>query len=311
MSKILLLIGGTGFFGKSILKYFLYNINSLEKRFSKIIILSRGVVKTKIDRKINEKIRIIKICADISKLKKIPFADYVIYCAINHNYNEDYKAVCNYFKLAKKYHLRSRVLYTSSGAVYGQQPKLIKKIKENYLLNNKRINFKDKNKNNYSITKLKNEEIFKKLAKSGIKVAIARCFAFVGKYLPRESNYVVGNFIQNILNKKKIEIKSDYHVIRSYMYENDLVVWLFRIVKNASLNCPIYNVGSDQEINIRNLAFYLSNKYKLTLKIKKIKLSFEDRYLPSILKAKKELNLKLQYSNFRAINEVIKELKNN
>jgi len=311
MSKTLLLIGGTGFFGKSILKYFLYNINSLEKRFSKIIILSRGVVKTKIDRKINEKIRIIKICADISKLKKIPFADYVIYCAINHNYNEDYKAVCNYFKLAKKYHLRSRVLYTSSGAVYGQQPKLIKKIKENYLLNNKRINFKDKNKNNYSITKLKNEEIFKKLAKSGIKVAITRCFAFVGKYLPRESNYVVGNFIQNILNKKKIEIKSDYHVIRSYMYENDLVVWLFRILKNASLNCPIYNVGSDQEINIRNLAFYLSNKYKLPLKIKKIKLSFEDRYLPSILKAKKELNLKLQYSNFRAINEVIKELKNN
>ena len=56
MSKTLLLIGGTGFFGKSILKYFHYHINSLEKRFSKIIILSRGVVKTKIDRKINEKI---------------------------------------------------------------------------------------------------------------------------------------------------------------------------------------------------------------------------------------------------------------
>ena len=116
---------------------------------------------------------------------------------------------------------------------------------------------------------------------------------------------------KNIIIPKKIEIKSDYHVIRSYMYENDLVVWLFRIVKNASLNCPIYNVGSDQEINIRNLAFYLSNKYKLPLKIKKIKSSFEDRYLPSILKAKKELNLKLQYSNFRAINEVIKRLKNN
>jgi dTDP-glucose 4,6-dehydratase len=311
MSKTLLLIGGTGFFGKSILKYFHYHINSLEKRFSKIIILSRGVVKIKIDRKINEKIRIIKICADISKLKKIPFADYVIYCAINHNYNEDYKAVCNYFKLAKKYHLRSSVLYTSSGAVYGQQPKLIKKIKENYLLNNKRINFKDKNKNNYSITKLKNEEIFKKLAKSGIKVAIARCFAFVGKYLPRESNYVVGNFMQNILNKKKIEIKSDYHVIRSFMHENDLVVWLFRIMKNASLDCPIYNVGSDQEINIRNLAFYLSNKYKLPLKIKKIKSSFEDRYLPSILKAKRELNLKLKYKNYNAIEKVIDRLREN
>ena len=307
--KTLLVIGGKGFFGKSITDYICNHYFS--KEINRIFLLSRSIKKIHIKKKLNKHIKIKAIKGDISKLKKIPFADYVIYCAINHNYNEDYKAVCNYFKLAKKYHLRSRVLFTSSGAVYGQQPKLIKKIKENYLLNNKRINFKDKNKNNYSITKLKNEEIFKKLAKSGIKVAIARCFAFVGKYLPRDSNYVVGNFIQNILNKKKIEIKSDYHVIRSYMYENDLVVWLFRIVKNASLNCPIYNVGSDQEINIRNLAFYLSNKYKLPLKIKKIKSSFEDRYLPSILKAKKELNLKLQYSNFRAINEVIKRLKNN
>ena len=307
--KTLLVIGGKGFFGKSITDYICNHYFS--KEINRIFLLSRSIKKIHIKKKLNKHIKIKAIKGDISKLKKIPFADYVIYCAINHNYNEDYKAVCNYFKLAKKYHLRSRVLFTSSGAVYGQQPKLIKKIKENYLLNNKRINFKDKNKNNYSITKLKNEEIFKKLAKSGIKVAIARCFAFVGKYLPRDSNYVVGNFIQNILNKKKIEIKSDYHVIRSYMYENDLVVWLFRIVKNASLNCPIYNVGSDQEINIRNLSFYLSNKYKLPLKIKKIKSSFEDRYLPSILKAKKELNLKLQYSNFRAINEVIKRLKNN
>ena len=307
--KTLLVIGGKGFFGKSITDYICNHYFS--KEINRIFLLSRSIKKIHIKKKLNKHIKIKAIKGDISKLKKIPFADYVIYCAINHNYNEDYKAVCNYFKLAKKYHLRSRVLFTSSGAVYGQQPKLIKKIKENYLLNNKRINFKDKNKNNYSITKLKNEEIYKKLAKSGIKVAIARCFAFVGKYLPRDSNYVVGNFIQNILNKKKIEIKSDYHVIRSYMYENDLVVWLFRIVKNASLNCPIYNVGSDQEINIRNLAFYLSNKYKLPLKIKKIKSSFEDRYLPSILKAKKELNLKLQYSNFRAINEVIKRLKNN
>ena len=95
------------------------------------------------------------------------------------------------------------------------------------------------------------------------------------------------------------------------MHEFDLVVWLFKIMKNASLNCPIYNVGSDQEINIRNLGFYLSNKYKLPLKIKKIKSSFVDRYLPSILKAKKELNLKLKYKNYNSIEEVINKLRIN
>ena len=70
-----------------------------------------------------------------------------------------------------------------------------------------------------------------------------------------------------------------------------------------------YNVGSDQEINIRKLAFYLSRKYKLPRKFKKITNNFKDRYLPSILKAKKELNLKLKYTNYSAIDDVINNLK--
>jgi len=309
MSKSLLIIGANGFFGRSIINFIFHN--NKKKQFNKFFLLSRNVHEIHIDKKLYKNIEIKKIKADISKLKKIPFADYVIYCAINHNYGEDYKAVCNYYKLAKKYHLKSKILYTSSGAVYGRQPANIKKIRENYLLHNKRIDFHDHNKNIYSRTKLKNEEIFKKLGKSGIKISIARCFAFVGKDLPRDKNFVVGNFINNILNRNKIEIKSQYHVVRSYMHEYDLVAWLFKILKNANRNCSIYNVGSDQEINIRKLAFYLSNKYKLPIKFKKIKSDFEDRYLPSIYKAKKELNLKLEYSNYSAINEVINTLKNN
>ena len=306
---MILVTGASGLFGKSILECVLYNYKNI--KIKKIFLLSRSINKIKINKELSKKIKIIKICADISKLKKIPFADYVIYCAINHDYKEDYKAVSNYYNLAKRYHLKSRILYTSSGAVYGQQPKIIKKIKENYLFKNKRIDFYNYNKNIYSMTKLKNEEIFKKLGKIGIKVSIARCFAFVGKHLPRDSNFVVGNFIQNILNKEIIEVKSTHNVIRSYMHEDDLVIWLLKILKRANINCPIYNVGSDQEVNIRKLALYLSNKYKLPIKLKKIKSNIEDRYLPSIHKSKKELNLKLQYSNYGAINEVIKGLKNN
>lgn len=307
MSKSVLIIGANGFFGRSIINFIFHN--NKKKQFNKFFLLSRNVHEIQIDKKLYKNIEIKKIKADISKLKKIPFADYVIYCAINHNYGEDYKAVCNYYKLAKRYHFKSRILYTSSGAVYGQQPKIIKRIKENYLLRNKCLNFYNNKKNIYSKTKLKNEEIFKKLGKIGIKVSIARCFAFVGKHLPRGSNFVVGNFIKNILNEEKIEVKSIHNVIRSYMHENDLVFWLMKILKNANTKCSIYNVGSDKEINIRKLAFYLSKKYKLPLKLKKIRSNFEDRYVPSILKAKKEFNLKLGYSNYSAINEVINRLK--
>lgn len=309
--KSLLVIGGTGFFGKSILKY-LTNNSLLNIKIKKIFILSRGKLELGIyNKKIKKKFRIIKINSNMLTIKSLPKADYVIYAAILKNYKNDHLAVKNYLNLAEKYHLNSKIIYISSGAVYGQQPISVKRIKENYLLRNKRLDFYNYNKNIYSITKLKNEEIFKKLGNIGIKVSIARCFAFVGKHLPRDSNFVVGNFIENILNKEKIEVKSDHKVIRSYMHEDDLVVWLFKILKKANINCPIYNVGSDQEVNIRKLALYLSNKYKLPIKLKKIKSNFEDRYLPSLHKAKKELNLKLKYSNYRAINQVINGLKNN
>lgn len=308
-SKKLLIIGGSGFFAKSILNYIL-NYN-LFKNVKTVLLLSRGFNKIIIDKNLKKKIKIKIIRADISRLKKIPFADYVIYCAINHNYNQDYKAVCNYYNLAKKYHLKSKILFTSSGAVYGLQPKNTKKINEDYLENNKRINFNDKNKNNLSVTKLKNENKFKRLSKFGIKVSIARCFTFVGRHLPRDSNFVVGNFIENILNRNKIEIKSDYRVIRSYMHEYDLVNWLYIILKNANIKCPIYNVGSDQAIEIRKLGFYLANKYKLGMRLKKIQSNFKDIYIPSISKAKKELKLNLKYNNFNAVDEVISHIRNN
>ena len=308
-NKILLIIGGTGFFGKSIVNFLVHE--SKLYNFKKIILLSRGNNKIEISRKDIAKKRIHQIYGDISKLKKIPYADYVIYCVINSNYKEYFKGICNYYKLAKKYHFKSKILYTSSGAVYGQQPKNIKEIKENYLLNHKRIDYNNKNKNDYSLIKLKNEEIFKSLTKSNIKVSIARCFAFVGKYLPRNSNFVVGNLIESILLKKNLEIKADYNVIRSYMHENDLSNWLLKIVKSSNVKCPIYNVGSDKIVKIKNLAYDLSSKYKLELKLKKIKHRFEDKYIPSIQKAKKELKLRLKYNSLDAVNDVIESMYQN
>lgn len=304
-----MIIGGTGFFAKSLIDY-IHNC-TFSSKINKIFLLSRSIKKINIKKKLNNRIEIKAIRADISKLKKIPFADYIIYCAINHDYVEDHKSVCNYYKLAKKYHSKSKILYTSSGAVYGQQPKNIKKLSETYLFNNKRINFKSTDKNSYSLTKLKNERVFQKLSELKIKVSIARCFAFVGRYLPRDKSYAVGNFINSILNKKNIEIKSNHRVIRSYMHEHDLSRWLLEIVKNAKTNCPIYNVGSDEGVDIRKLALYLSNKYKVGLKLEKINSDFEDRYLPSTIKAKKILNLKLSFDNYSSVSEVIQRIINN
>ena len=160
--KSLLIIGGTGFFGRSILDYIDKSF-SLKKKINHIIVISRGKKKFFIHKNLDKRIKITYIEKNIISLKKIPYADYVLYCAILKNYKDDHKAVKNYFKLAKKYHRRSKIIYTSSGAVYGQQPKCLKKFNENYFLKNKRIDFENKDRNMYSVYKLKNENIFKKL----------------------------------------------------------------------------------------------------------------------------------------------------
>ena len=139
--KVLLIIGGTGFFGKSILKYF-SNSRYLKRRFHKIIILSRGKLKQfNYLKKLKKNYKIVEINSDILKVKKLPYADYVIYSAILRNFKEDYFAVKNYIKLALIYHQNSKILYTSSGAVYGKQTNKVRGFKENYLKFNKSINF--------------------------------------------------------------------------------------------------------------------------------------------------------------------------
>jgi dTDP-glucose 4,6-dehydratase len=93
------------------------------------------------------------------------------------------------------------------------------------------------------------------------------------------------------------------------MYADDLVKWLLKILHNSNTQCPIYNVGSDQGTDIRKLGFDLSRKYKLDVKFEKIVSNFEDRYVPSIQKAKKELKLRLKYNSLDAVNDVIHSIQ--
>ena len=299
--KTLLIIGGTGFFGNSILSYF-SNSKILKRKFNKIIIISRNKLATfRYTKKLKKKYSIIKINCDILKLKKLPKADYVIYAAILKNYRDDYLAVKKYTKLAKIYHRNSKILYTSSGAVYGQQPNKIKGFKENYLNYNKKINFKKGYKQSYANFKLKSEKLFEKMGNEGFNVSIARCFAFVGEYLPLNSNFVIGNIIQNLLDKKDIKINANYRIYRSYMYADDLVKWLYKILENSNTQCPIYNVGSNERISIHQVANVLADKFNLKIDTAKLSLKKIDNYIPNISKAKKILGLKIRNTSLEGI----------
>ena len=130
------------------------------------------------------------------------------------------------------------ILFTSSGAVYGPR---VTPAREEDVCNPATA---------YGEGKLAAERM---LAEKGLDVKIARCFAFVGPHLNRQIHYAIGNFIQDCLDGRPITINGDGTPLRSYLYADDLVEWLFAILERGKTGRP-YNVGSAEGLSIHALA---------------------------------------------------------
>lgn len=150
-------------------------------------------------------------------------------------------------------------------------------------------------KRDYAAAKRDGELAIQQLGKEGLRVSIARCFAFLGEYLPRDQHFAIGNFIEDGLNRRPIVVKANHIVYRSYMYSDDLVLWLMAIVKNSSQACPIYNVGSDESISILELARKIGCYLNVDVNAPRVISRVVERYVPSIEKAKMSLGLSLKY----------------
>jgi dTDP-glucose 4,6-dehydratase len=283
--KKLLVIGGSGFFGKSIVDYGI-NKKLIKYKINEIYIISRSKILKK---KKFQHIKINYIHKNIINIKKIPEVDYIIYCVKNKNIKISKNYFDNFYKLIKNFSKKPKILFTSSGAIYGKNKT---KKTENSPLNLKRINALSGYKKNYALEKFFMENKFKELGKLGFKVSIARCFNFVGKYI-LDSKQAIGDMISDGLNKDIISLNTSGNVYRGYMNADDLVHWLIIILKNSNKDCPIFNVGSDKEINLRQLGKKIAKIFNKKLRLKKIKKIQTDYYVPSIYKAKKHLRLKL------------------
>lgn len=184
-----------------------------------------------------------------------------------------------------------QLLLISSGAVYGTQPPSMSNIDENYLGGPDVMNYKG----SYGEGKRVSELLCGLYSnKYGFESKIARCFAFVGPYLPLDSHFAVGNFIKDVLNNGPLIIKGDGNSYRSYLYTSDLMVWLWTILFKGVQNRP-YNVGSSSDMKISEIASRVANLSEKKLEIKLLNenkyLLETNRYIPSVERAQKELGL--------------------
>jgi nucleoside-diphosphate-sugar epimerase len=136
-----------------------------------------------------------------------------------------------------------RLLYTSSGAIYGRGITDVARISEIH-------SCAPVAADSYDQAKRSAEQL---CMDAPIDTVIARCFAFVGPHLPLDQHFAIGNFIRDALAGEPIHIKGDGTPLRSFLYMSDLAIWLWTMLAAAPAD-RAYNVGSDESVSIAELA---------------------------------------------------------
>ena len=292
--KKLLIIGGSKFAGRSFTNYFTF-----EKKYTKlkIIIISRKKIKK------NKKITLIN--NDFKNIKKLPQCDFILYCLRTNSINADNRLFKLFEEKLLKFKKKPKIIYTSSGVVYGLNRKKRK------ILETKKINISDSSKfKNYKKKwfkqKLNLEKLFYDLSSKKFKILVLRMFSFIGPSL-LDQNYVPSNFIKNMSIKKRIVINGPLNTYRSYLYEKDFVEWIIKIFYKFDNSYDIYNFGSDKAITLYKFAnriskYFISKDIILLNNSKKL-----DYYVPSINKLKKKFKLRINIPLNKAILKTIKK----
>jgi len=185
----------------------------------------------------------------------------------------------------------TKLLFTSSGAVYGSQPRDILQLPETYEgapdpLAPASI---------YGHAKRTAEMLCALYGRSSnLECKIARCWAFCGPRLPLAEHFAIGNFIADAMAHRSIEIKGDGTPLRSYLYASDLAVWLWTILFRAPSLRP-FHVGSSLGVSIldlaRQVAAELSPESEVHLGEAPRSGVAPSRYVPSTERAQNELSL--------------------
>ena len=299
----ILITGGTGFFGKAMLRHLQTNTKTAD---SSVVVLSRnpdfflsGYPEFAGHRQVSF------VQGDIQQRDSLPWDHnftHVLHAATDstvgpsltplQRYDQIVDGTRNMLDLAMATGAR-RFLLTSSGAIYGPQPADLVAIPEDWPGSPPLA----ETSTAYGQAKRAAEHLCALVGeRHGLETVIARCFAFVGPDLPLDAHFAIGNFIRDALTADAITVSGDGTPLRTYLDQGDLAHWLLTLLEHGRPG-QAYNVGSDEVISIACLAHLVRDILAPDKAVHTLGQSAlgaaRNRYVPKISKAHQELGLNL------------------
>jgi UDP-glucuronate decarboxylase len=307
----LLLTGGTGFFGKALLRNFLTNGWAAD---ASVVVLSRNPASfLAAYPEFAGHHQISFLQADIQQRDSLPWDQnftHVLHAATEstigpsltplQRYDQIVDGTRNILDLAVATGAR-RFLLTSSGAIYGPQPSDLAAIPEDWPGSPPLAEASTA----YGQAKRAAEHLCALVGEQhGLETVVARCFAFVGPDLPLDVHFAIGNFIRDALTADAITVSGDGTPLRTYLDQSDLAHWLLTLLEHGRPG-QAYNVGSDEVISIAALAHLVRD---ILAPDKPVHIlgqptpgAARNPYVPDISKARQQLGLSVTVSLAEAI----------
>lgn len=313
-----LVTGGTGFFGKALLRYWSAG-GAPELAGARFTLISRdparflaahGELLTGLDVRL--------VAGDIQEPSTLPEGDYthVLHAATDSTSGPSLKPLQRFDQIVDgTRHVldlavrcgKPRVLLTSSGGVYGPQPATLAAIPECYAGMPDPLN----PHNAYSVGKRMAEHLAALYQDAhGLDIVVARCFAFVGEDLPLDAHFAVGNFMRDVLSGRDIIVHGDGTPLRSYLDQRDLAHWLTSLLLLGTSQ-RAYNVGSDEVISIADLAALVArlaggrSNVRVLAQPNVGQSAQRNRYVPDVTRVREELGLTARHDLASAIRDTL------
>lgn len=294
-----LITGATGFFGTWLVAALLHGSRALDLGL-RVTALARAPDRLRDRLVVDGRDDLALLAADVREFAPPPGADFshVIHAATAASARlneEDPRAMFDVVVTGTRRVLdvaracgASRVLFTSSGAVYGRQPEDVTHVDEACPRGPDPLDPKSA----YAEAKRAAELLCGIEGRAGLAVSIARGFAFAGPHLPLDAHFAFGNFLRDALGGGSVVVAGDGTPLRSYLYGTDLVAWLLAVLVRGRPG-RAYNVGSERAVSILELAMAVAGPLGVAVERRAAPRpgASPERYVPSTRRIRDELGV--------------------